>query len=64
MNLIKRIKWEIRKFLVDHYPKVIIDHEWPHQYGYKVDWSNPRNVNEKMQWLICYSDTTEWTRQI
>lgn len=61
MNLIKRIKWEVRKFLIDHYPKIIIDHEWLHQYGHKVNWDNPRNVNEKMQWLICYSDTTEWT---
>ncbi len=62
MSLIKRIKWEIRKFLIDHYPKLIIDHEWPRRYGHKVDWNNPRDINEKIQWLICYSDTSKWTK--
>lgn len=61
MNLKKSIKWQIRKFLIDHYPKLIIDHEWPHQFGRKIDWNNPRDINEKIQWLICYSDTSEWT---
>lgn len=62
MNLTKQLKWQLRKFLVDHYPKMIIDHEWPTEFGCKIDWNNPRNINEKIQWLICYSDTSEWTR--
>ena len=62
MNLKQSIKWQIRKFLIDHYPKMIIDHEWPAQFGHKIDWDNPRDINEKIQWLICYSDTSEWTR--
>lgn len=62
MNLKQSIKWQVRKFLVDHYPKMIIDHEWPARYGHKIDWNNPRDINEKIQWLICYSDTSEWTR--
>ncbi len=62
MNLKKQLKWQIRKFLIDHYPKMIIDHEWPAQFGHKVNWESPRDANEKMQWLICYSDTSEWTR--
>ena len=62
MNLIKYFKWQVRKFLVDHYPKAIIDHEWPAQFGHKIDWNNPKDINEKIQWLICFSDTSEWTR--
>lgn len=62
MNLKKQIKWQIRKLLVDHYPKLIIDHEWPAQFGHKLDWNNPRDINEKIQWLMCYSDTIEWSR--
>ena len=62
MNLKQSIKWQVRKFLVDHYPKMIIDHEWPAQFGHKIDWNNPRDINEKIQWLICFSDTSEWTR--
>lgn len=62
MNIKKQIKWQIRKFLIDHYPKMIIDHEWPGQFGRKIDWKNPRDINEKIQWLISYSDISEWTR--
>lgn len=62
MNIKKQIKWQIRKFLIDHYPKMIIDHEWPAQFGHKVDWENPRDINEKIQWLSCCSDTSEWSR--
>lgn len=62
MSLKKSIKWEIRKFLIDHYPKAIINHEWPYKYGHKIDWDNPLNINEKIQWLNCCSDTREWTR--
>lgn len=60
--MIQELKWQIRKLLVDHYPKLIIDHEWPHQFGRKIDWDNPRDLNEKIQWLICYSDTSQWPR--
>ena len=62
MNVKRQLKWQIRKLLVDHYPKLVIDHEWPHQFGNKVDWNNPRDLNEKIQWLMCYSDTSEWVR--
>lgn len=62
MNLTKSIKRKIREFLIDHYPHIIINHEWRHQYGHRIDWKNPRNINEKIQWLICFSDTSEWTR--
>lgn len=63
MKLKNRIRWEIRKLLIDYNPKMLIDYEWRRKYGYNVDWENPRDINEKIQWLICYSeDTTEWTR--
>ena len=62
MNVKRQLKWQVRKLLVDHYPKLIIDHEWPPLFGRKVDWNNPRDLNEKIQWLMCYSDTSEWVR--
>jgi len=62
MSIRNRIKWEIRKLLIDFYPKLLIDYEWRRKYGYNVDWKNPRNINEKIQWLICYSDTTKWSQ--
>ena len=30
--------------------------------GYSLDWKHPRDINEKIQWLLVYGDTTEWTR--
>ena len=62
MSVKNRLKWQIRKLLIDHYPKLIIDHEWPAIFGHPVDWDNPKDLNEKIQWLISYSDTSEWTR--
>lgn len=61
MNLTKSVKRKLREFLIDYYPKILIDREWLHQYGHRIDWENPRNINEKIQWLICYSDTTKWS---
>ena len=60
MSIKRQLKWQIRKLLVDHYPKLIIDHEWPHLFGHKIDWDHPRDLNEKIQWLMCYSDTSQW----
>lgn len=30
--------------------------------GFDIDWKNPRDLNEKINWLKFYSDTSEWTR--
>ena len=48
------------KYLVDHYPRVIIDKIWKRKYGYIIDWNHPRDLNEKIEWLICYGDTSGW----
>ncbi len=49
-------------FLLDHCPKVIISRKWKREMGYSLDWKHPRDINEKIQWLLVYGDTTEWTR--
>ena len=48
------------KYLVDHYPRIIIDRIWKKTYGHKLNWENPIDINEKIQWLICYGDTSNW----
>lgn len=30
--------------------------------GYDINWDNPQDLNEKINWLKLYSDTSEWTR--
>lgn len=57
INILKR---EIRHFIWDHFRPYWINHLWQGQYGYKIDWNNPKDINEKMQWLACYGDTTKW----
>lgn len=65
MELIKQLENKLRneyhKFLVDHYPRKIIDRIWWCQYGHIVNWDNPKDINEKIQWLICYGDTSKWS---
>lgn len=58
---IDKLRWERYKYLVDHNPRKILDKIWMKQYGYTVDWKNPRDLNEKIEWLICYGDTSLWT---
>ena len=48
------------KYLVDHNPRAAIDKIWMRKYGYTVDWDTPRDLNEKIEWLICYGDTSGW----
>ena len=55
-----RIKWELYKYFVDHNPRIILDKIWLRDFGYTVDWNNPRDLNEKIEWLICYGDTSLW----
>ena len=38
-----------------------VDRVWKNEFGYKVDWKNPRDINEKIQWLMCYGDTSLWS---
>ncbi len=52
--------YERYKYRVDHCPQKIIDLIWQREYGYKIDWNNPKDLNEKIQWLICFGDTSNW----
>ena len=66
LNAPLRIKLSLQrllhKYLVDHYPKIVIDKIWIDNYGHKMNWKNPRDINEKIQWLICYGDTSQWSK--
>ena len=46
----------------DHRHPQRIQRIWKKTFGRKIDWNNPRDLNEKIQWLICFSDTSSWTR--
>jgi len=65
MSFFKKLKNQMGeqfyRFLVDNYPRKAIDRLWMRYYGHKMNWDNPQDINEKIQWLICYGDTSKWT---
>ena len=44
-----------------YFRETMIDRDWMEWKGYKVNWDNPRDINEKIQWLMCRSDTSRWS---
>ncbi len=47
--MISKIKSYTYNYLVDHYPRFIIDGIWKKTYGKKMNWKNPIDINEKIQ---------------
>lgn len=60
--MMKRLKQAYKRYLLDHHPERFAQKQWIRWKGVPIDWDNPRDLNEKIQWLMCFSDTTEWTR--
>lgn len=60
MNVLKKLKINLVQFLIDHFPQYFIQRSWKAKYGHKIDWNNPKNLNEVIQWLICFSDISKW----
>lgn len=44
------------------YPKYLINDTFRGIMGYDIDWKNPRDLNEKINWMKLYADTSEWAR--
>ena len=57
-NHIKRLR---REYLLDHHRVRQAEKDWLEWKGYPIDWDNPRDINEKIQWLLCFSDTSSWS---
>ncbi len=58
--MIKTIKTICVHFMYDHFLPYMINKRWKRYYGHKIDWNNPKDINEKMQWLVCFGDTSKW----
>ncbi len=55
-----RLKTRIVNFMFDHFHPLIINWRWRRVYGHRIDWKHPKDINEKMQWLVCFGDTSKW----
>lgn len=51
----------LKRFVLDFFHKQYIERTWKKMYGRKINWESPRDINEKIQWLMIYSDTSLWT---
>lgn len=61
MTLRKKLYWALRRFMLDHFHSKVVDRDWLRWKGYPIDWEHPRDINEKIQWLMCFSDTSLWS---
>ena len=52
----KRHEWEL-----DHHHDRVVQKAWKKRFGRTIDWNDPRDINEKIQWLMCRTDTSAWT---
>lgn len=60
-GIVTRLRRFARKMLLKYWRPCWVDRVWKNEFGYKVDWKNPRDINEKIQWLMCYGDTSLWS---
>lgn len=58
---IKDILWEIKMTFLGHFfPKKVIDYRFYDAYGRFINWNSPKSLDEKINWLKIYSDTSLW----
>ncbi len=60
MQFVHRLLKRIREISIDIYPRFVCGRKYRRAMGRDVNWKHPRDINEKMIWLNCYSDTSEW----
>lgn len=51
-----------KKLLAWFSPKLLTSVEFRHAFGRSLNWKEPTDLNEKINWLKFYSDTSLWTR--
>ena len=49
-------EWEL-----DHRYERVAKRAWKKRFGAPLDLDHPQDLNEKIQWLMCRSDTSAWT---
>lgn len=65
MGLLDRVQnkllWEWQKYSIDHCPKYAVRKKWKEAFGRSIDLENPKTLNEKIEWLVSYTDLSTWT---
>ncbi len=50
-----------QRFMLSHFYEKMVDRTYLKWKGRKIDWDNPRDINEKIYWLISRTDTSMWS---
>ena len=61
MNFKDRFIWHYHNILKHHLPFLWSRHLSKQILGKTTDFSQPKDLNEKIQWLMFYTDTSLWT---
>lgn len=61
MTIIEKLRWHYFDFIKHHFPFLWSKHLYRINCGKVTDFSNPKDLNEKIQWLMFYTDTSLWT---
>ena len=63
MKAIKLYIWKTIYYILGHlWPKGCVTVHFRRSTGRSLNWQHPRDINEKIQWLKFYGDTSKWTR--
>lgn len=49
-------------WLGNHYPRKVASKRYKNAMGKELDWDNPKDLNEKINWMKFNTDLSEWTR--
>ena len=62
MQSVKTYIWSAIYWLAGRLsPKMLVSIHFRRAYGYWLDWKHPKDINEKINWLKFYGDTSRWT---
>jgi len=61
MNVQEKIRWKYLQFIKFHFPFLLCKHLYKENLGKVTDFSKPKDINEIIQWLSFYTDTSLWT---
>lgn len=62
MTVIEKLHWRYIQFLKYHFPFFWQKRLYKETCGKVADYSHPLDLNEKIQWLMFYTETSIWTR--
>ncbi|GHT00285.1 hypothetical protein FACS189421_12180 [Bacteroidia bacterium] len=60
-DLFLKFTGKIRHYYWLKRPKKLSENIFTDVFGRKINWKNPKDLNEKIHWLKLYSDTSRWS---